>query len=169
MESSVLSIEEFKKLFSKARSNREKGRLLQERLAELDRGGTLQFIKTRNQLMSYMGYAKEQFGTTGASWVGRMVRENVLTETLTGFNQYGQPEYEYHFLGVKAKGDVHTRVSYPVKTQEVVAATKELVEEIGEFKVSNDKCSFEVSKGESLMKFEMTISQASDLLRSIFA
>lgn len=164
MEARVILIEDFKKLLNKPISNRAKGLLRQERLAELDESGVLQVVKNRKDLLGYLGYTSEQY-TAGCGWINRMIRNKVLTETLVGINKYGFPEYEYHFLGVKAQGDKHNTIS--LKKENITDVLEEVKEMSAE--ISGEVCNLEISKGDSLMKIQMSISQVSDLLRSIFA
>lgn len=90
--SKVTFSEEFKEKFNKNLSPQEKGRLRWERLNELDKIGALQKITSRKDIALAVGIQNLPAGVT---WVASMVKQGVLIETLTGYNNY-KPVYEYH-------------------------------------------------------------------------
>lgn len=90
--SKVTFSQEFKEKINKKISPQEKGRLRWERLNELDKIGALQKITSRKDLALAVGIQNLPAGVT---WVASMVKQGVLIETLTGYNNY-KAVYEYH-------------------------------------------------------------------------
>lgn len=121
--SKVTFSEEFKEKFNKKISPQEKGRLRWERLVELDKIGALQKITSRRQLASAVGI---QSPATGAAWAGSMVKQGVIIETLTGYNNY-KAVYEYH-LGKPLKyTNGRKKANQPVKEVATVEQVKSSV------------------------------------------
>lgn len=116
--SKVTFSEEFKEKFNKKISPQEKGRLRWERLVELDKIGALQNITSRKDLALAVGIQNLPAGVT---WVASMVKQGVLIETLTGYNNY-KAVYEYH-LG-KPLNYTNGRRKFTKTVEDVAVAEK---------------------------------------------
>lgn len=116
--SKVTFSEEFKEKINKKISPQEKGRLRWERLVELDKIGALQNITSRKDLALAVGIQNLPAGVT---WVASMVKQGVLIETLTGYNNY-KAVYEYH-LG-KPLNYTNGRRKFTKTVEDVAVAEK---------------------------------------------
>lgn len=116
--SKVTFSQEFKEKFNKKISPQEKGRLRWERLVELDKIGALQNITSRKDLALAVGIQNLPAGVT---WVASMVKQGVLIETLTGYNNY-KAVYEYH-LG-KPLNYTNGRRKFTKTVEDVAVAEK---------------------------------------------
>lgn len=128
--SKVTFSEEFKEKFNKKISPQEKGRLRWERLVELDKIGALQNITSRKDLALAVGIQNLPAGVT---WVASMVKQGVLIETLTGYNNY-KAVYEYH-LG-KPLNYTNGRKSF-TKTAESVATVEQVKNTVSKNETGN--------------------------------
>lgn len=110
--SRLIFTKETKDKMNNSLSKREKGRLRWAKLIELDNDGRLAVAKNRYEVANMVGVINKQ---VGYSWVSNLIRRKKITETLTGVNQYGQAEYEYH-LGSGENG--FNKPVVPEKTNE---------------------------------------------------
>ncbi len=103
--SRLIFTKETKDKMNKSLNKREKGRLRSAKLKELDNDGRLAVAKNRYEVASMVGVSNKQ---VGYNWVSTLIKRKKITEILTGVNQYGQAEYEYHL------GSGETVVDKPV-------------------------------------------------------
>jgi len=106
--SKITFTKETKEKMKKGLNPFQKGKLRWEKLKELDNSGRLSFIHDRGELIEAMGF--EPKSSTGYAWACNLIKRKHLTETLTGFNNQGRPEYEYH-LGAEPNYGARTRGS----------------------------------------------------------
>ena len=77
-------------------NNRELGELRLKKLKEAQDNGAIGLAKDRGSLAELVGIPKDK--PTAATWVGRLVRNGTVSETLIGFSpDTHKPEYEYHY------------------------------------------------------------------------
>ena len=79
-------------------SVREKGRVLFDRLKELDEDGTLSKAKTRADVARLVGYSEER-AKAGYAWVSNLIRRGHLTEIIQEWTPSGKMIAEYHITG----------------------------------------------------------------------
>lgn len=82
----------------KEMSVREKGRVLFDRLKELDEDGTLSKAKTRADVARLVGYSEER-AKAGYAWVSNLIRRGHLNEIIQEWTPSGRMVAEYHTTG----------------------------------------------------------------------
>lgn len=115
--SKVILSKETKEKMSKGLSNREKGKIREQRLQELADSGKLQFIRGRRELAEAVGFMNTHNNTAGYQWVVHRIKSGQLIEHIVGYTDYGTAEYEYHLSEEK--------VSNPVVDKGIEEAVKE--------------------------------------------
>lgn len=79
---------------------REKGRVMFDRLKELDQDGTLSKAKSRADVARLVGYSNQR-AKAGYAWVSNLLRRGHLTETILEWSPSGRAECEYHITDTK--------------------------------------------------------------------
>lgn len=74
---------------------REKGRILFDRLRELDEDGTLSKASSRADVARLVGYSEER-SKAGYAWVSNLIRRGHLEETIREWTPSGKMVAEYH-------------------------------------------------------------------------
>lgn len=96
MEISKLTFsKETKEKMKKEMTIREKGRVLFDKLKEIDKDGTLSKAKTRADVARLVGYTEER-SKAGYAWVSNLIRRGHLTETVREWSPSGRMVAEYH-------------------------------------------------------------------------
>ncbi len=86
---------ETKNKMKKEMTVREKGRVLFNRLKELDEDGTLSKASNRADVARLVGYSEER-SKAGYAWVSNLIRRGHLTETVREWTPSGRMVAEYH-------------------------------------------------------------------------
>lgn len=89
---------ETKEQMKKDMTVREKGRVLFDRLKELEEDGTLSKAKTRADVARLVGYPEER-AKAGYAWVSNLIRRGHLSETIQEWTPSGRMIAEYHTTG----------------------------------------------------------------------
>lgn len=147
---------------------REKGKILFERLKELDTDGTLSKAQTRADVARLVGYPEER-AKAGYAWVSNLIRRGHLAETIQEWTPSGRIIAEYHLTG-----------SQPIYGYEEVDKRRAKKEEIArEWKKQQDNMpileekkptsiKIEITRGDMTIKVEMEDhEQASKLITTI--
>lgn len=77
---------------------REKGKVLFNRLKELDNDGTLSKAKSRADVARLVGYSEER-AKAGYSWVSNLISRGHISETILEWTPSGKMVAEYHTTG----------------------------------------------------------------------
>ena len=89
---------ETKDKMKKEMTVREKGRVLFDRLKELDEDGTLSKASNRADVARLVGYSEER-SKAGYAWVSNLIRRGHLIETVREWTPSGRMVAEYHTTG----------------------------------------------------------------------
>lgn len=129
-------------------TRKEKGKILEKRLKELDETGRLAFVKNRLQLATAVGYTDEEAPKRGAAWVSAIVKRGLVSETLRGFDRNNKPEYEYHYNGNKRAKHTPSNVKQEggVKQEEQMATVP--------IATDNKTIKIEILKGDITIRVE---------------
>ena len=101
--STVTFTEAFKEKTSEKLTNKALGELRKKELIKADSDGRLMAAKTRWDVARIGGFDGEKRRVAGLGWVGRMVNQGLLSETLIGVSRDGVSEFEYHLKGLQPK------------------------------------------------------------------
>ena len=74
----------------------KRGELRWKRIKECDDNGTLSKAKNRMDIVEMLG--SERKYNAVYNWISNMVVRGLIKETMTGFNNNGKMEYEYHIV-----------------------------------------------------------------------
>lgn len=129
-------------------TNRERGKLLYERLKECDANGKLNLASNRKEVSNLVG--------GNLPWVNGMISRRYLTETLQGFNN-GKPTYEYHLTGKEPNYDYTRKRRREVVKPERDAVIWQETEEIQTNVATPIK--IEITRGDMTIKVEMDDSE----------
>lgn len=86
---------ETKDKMKKEMTVREKGKVLFDRLKELDEDGTLSKASNRADVARLVGYSEER-SKAGYAWVSNLIRRGHLAETVREWTPSGRMVAEYH-------------------------------------------------------------------------
>lgn len=89
---------ETKDKMKKGMTIREKGRVLFDRLKELEEDGTLSKAKNRADIARLVGYPEER-SKAGYAWVSNLIRRGHLSEIIQEWTPSGKMIAEYHTTG----------------------------------------------------------------------
>ena len=147
---------------------REKGRILFDRLRELDEDGTLSKASSRADVARLVGYSEER-SKAGYAWVSNLIRRGHLEETIREWTPSGKMVAEYHVADSSPDygyEEVNRRKALKEKVAEEWKKWQDKMPVLSEEKPTNIK--IEITRGDMTIKVEMdSHEEASKLITTI--
>ena len=171
---------ETKDKMKKEMTIREKGRVLFDRLKELDEDGTLSKAKTRADVARLVGYSEER-AKAGYAWVSNLIKRGHISEAIQEWTPSGKMVAEYHTTGSmpdygyeevsrrKAKKEKIASEWTTWQNKEASKQSKQWIEPpIVERATTNKPIKIEITRGDMIIKVEIgDYKEAGELITTI--
>ena len=145
-------------------SVRERGRILFNKLKELEKAGDLAKANCRADVATLVGYSEDE-AKAGYSWVSNMIARNHLAEKTLGLSPSGKIMYSYSLTGSEPLYNYEEARNYKTKK---IENQKIWAEENKPTAVKENPIKIKISKGDIDFELELSsIEQVSELIKTI--